>query len=166
MSLRNSAYLGQMRPVLLDFRGEVEDGEHVHGFADIIFIPASPAGATTMSSSEGEGQTTCVYALSSDWPGFIHGAWRVGYLGGGGMEVGLWRTEGIASRSTDGGRGRILDAVRKIPIWAQRTTRPRPAFACIRLCFAGEGENIRERALFPLGEAKRNGKEMGDLSSN
>jgi hypothetical protein len=38
---------------------------------------------------------------------------------------------GTALESTDGGRGRILDTVRKIPIWAQGATHPRPTLACI-----------------------------------
>ena len=66
MSLRNSAYLW---PVSM---GLCEGEKHVHGFTDIIFIPASPARAAAMATSEGKGQTTYVDALASDWPGFVH----------------------------------------------------------------------------------------------
>ena len=44
----------------------------VHGFTDIVFIPASPARAAAMPSSEGESQTTYVDALTSHWSSFIH----------------------------------------------------------------------------------------------
>ena len=55
-----------------DPRKDVEGERHVHGFADIIFIPTSPARAATMSTGEGEGQAAYVDALAPDWPGFIH----------------------------------------------------------------------------------------------
>ena len=47
------------------------------------------------------------------------------------MKTGCRRTAGRALRSTDGGgRGRILDTVRKVPIRAQRTS----TLASICLC--------------------------------
>lgn len=61
-----------MRPASMGLHKDAEDREHVHGFADIIFVPAPPTGAAAMSTSEGEGQTAYVDALASDWPGFIH----------------------------------------------------------------------------------------------
>lgn len=153
MSLKNSAYLEQMRPVSLGLRGEAEDEKHVHGFTDIIFIPASPPGATTMPGSESEGQTAYVDALAPDWPNFIHESWMAGYLDRYGTKVGWRGTAELVLKSTDGGRGRILDAVRKIPIWAQRATRPRPAISlAIRLCRRGEGEKGQKIHFFSLSE--------------
>ena len=72
MSLRNSAYLESVCPVSMGLRKDAEDERPIHGFTDIIFIPTSPARATAMSTSEGEGQTAYVDALTPDWPGFIH----------------------------------------------------------------------------------------------
>ena len=72
MSLRSSAYLESMCPVSMELGRDVESEKHAHSFTDIILIPASPARATAVSTSEGEGQTTYVDALASDWSGFIH----------------------------------------------------------------------------------------------
>ena len=107
---------------------EVKYKKHVHGFADIVFIPTSTTRTAAMTGSECESETAYVNALASDWPSFIHESRGWGYLGRVCTKAGWGRATGMALNWTDGGRGRILDAVRKIPILAQRTT-----FACIRL---------------------------------
>ena len=59
-------------PGIMSCHRETGGEKYEHGFADIVLIPASPARAAAMSSSEGEGQTTYVDALPSHWSGFIH----------------------------------------------------------------------------------------------
>ena len=60
------------RASVMSCHWETGGEKYVHGFANIILIPASPAGAATLPSSEGEGQTTYVDALASHWSGFTH----------------------------------------------------------------------------------------------
>jgi hypothetical protein len=72
MSLRNSAYLEQVRPVSWGYREEIGGERYVHGLADIILVPASPARAAAVPTGEGEGEAAYVNALASHWSGFIH----------------------------------------------------------------------------------------------
>ena len=53
-------------------REGVEEKKDVHSFTDIILVPASPARAAAMPSSESKSQTTYVDALASNWSSFIH----------------------------------------------------------------------------------------------